>query len=125
MPVSSADAILKRARQMEIARQTASIRVDMANVESLSRRIDTLEGKFNVLMERMESFIDANRAEMGIVHQKMLGEMAEWRSTAEMADKLGYRQEYMSRKVAELKTNRLVVEKRSGKKIFYRVANAT
>jgi DNA-binding transcriptional ArsR family regulator len=58
--------------------------------------------------------------ELKDIHRRILNLLESWMTTADISKAIGYRQEYISRKVASLKKANLVEEKRIGRKIYYK-----
>ena len=115
MAIRSADDIIKRARQMEINR-IASERPSEEHTRAASKRLDVLEAKLDMVMQKLG--IEAPKEEG--VHARLLDALVEWRSTRDLAAMMGYRQEYVSRCVAELKRTGRIESKKQGKTVFYR-----
>lgn len=88
--------------------------------------IHTLLQNLNNKMERIDSKLDnvitsgTEKSDLKDVHERILGLLGNWMSTKDLAKILSYRQEYVSRKVSELKKMDLIEEKREGKSIKYK-----
>jgi DNA-binding transcriptional ArsR family regulator len=97
--VSTSDDIIKRAKELEMLRKLKeSGQLPQADGHDMNKMLQILKE----------------------VHQKILNVLQDWMNTQNLAQVLGYRQEYVSRKVAELKEMGKVDEKREGKNLFYR-----
>ncbi|MFB6089124.1 MAG: hypothetical protein ABEK36_05080 [Candidatus Aenigmatarchaeota archaeon] len=116
---------MKGNNSMEVVRQMA----EKINVNGLSNNkskeiIDLLgkvDKKLDLLNRKIDKIItDEIEAEnLKDIHLKILNLLDGWMSTKDLSKVLGYRQEYISRKVAELKKMNLLEERRIGKKIVY------
>ncbi|MCK4634955.1 MAG: hypothetical protein KAT37_03715, partial [Candidatus Aenigmarchaeota archaeon] len=79
-------------------------------------KMDLINRKLDELLQQKQS------KEFKDVHHKILNILNNWMNTQTISQSLGYRQEYVSRKVAELKEMGKIDEKREGKNLFYRKA---
>lgn len=101
-------------------------------VETVDVKSDKLEEihsmleRLNEKMERIDSKLDkvitqgTEKSDLKDIHKRILSLLENWLSTKNLAKILNYRQEYVSRKVSELKNMGLVEEKREGKSIYYK-----
>lgn len=101
-------------------------------VETVDVKSDKLEEihsmleELNEKMERIDSKLDkvitegTEESDLKEIHRRILNLLQNWLSTKNLAKILNYRQEYVSRKVSELKNMGLVEEKREGKSIYYK-----
>lgn len=101
-------------------------------VETVDVKSDKLEDIHSLLedlnekMERVDSKLDkvitkgTKKSDLKDIHQRILNLLGNWLSTKNLAKILNYRQEYVSRKVSELKKMGLIKEKREGKSIYYK-----
>ncbi|MFP4116111.1 MAG: hypothetical protein ACLFTQ_02800 [Candidatus Aenigmatarchaeota archaeon] len=86
-----------------------------SKLDSLDKRADRIEGKLDKLITN-----GTEKSDLKDVHRRIIDLLQSWMSTKNLARILNYRQEYVSRKVSELKNMDLVEEKREGKSILYR-----
>lgn len=84
-------------------------------LNSLDKRMDRMEGKLDKVITE-----DTNKSDLKDIHQRILDLLGGWMTTKNLAKIMNYRQEYVSRKVSELKKMGLVEEKRDGKSILYK-----
>lgn len=87
-------------------------------LQSLNKRLDVLETKIEMIMQKLA--MDTN-AGVGQVHTRLLAALADWKSTNQLAAEMSYRQEYVSRCVADLRKAGKLDSKKSGKTIFYKI----
>lgn len=80
----------------------------------LERRLDAIEKKLDEVIKELKI------RKLRDIHLRILDMLDGWVSTADLAKVLRYRQEYISRKMAELKTMELVEEMRDKRSIKYR-----
>ncbi|QQG39563.1 MAG: hypothetical protein HYS81_04250 [Candidatus Aenigmatarchaeota archaeon] len=115
LTVRSAEEILKKARAMDAARVTVTA---PQQSQAVARRLDVLEARLDFVMKKLS--INENNG-LSAVQAKLMTSLAEWKSTNQLAGALGYRQEYVSRQVAQLKHAGYLEERKTGKTIFYKV----
>lgn len=111
--------------QMEIVRRIIERinvnRFSGKRLDRIERRLVRLEKKIQVLDEKLEKAFDREeKRKLKKIHRKILSMLDSWMSTKNLAKILSYRQEYISRKVSELKKMHLIREKRNGKRILYK-----
>jgi DNA-binding transcriptional ArsR family regulator len=91
------------------------------NGQTLVKTMQVLEMKMDLVNRKLDELLHQRKTkELKEVHQKILNVLHDWMNTQNLAQALGYRQEYVSRKVAELKEMGKIDEKREGKNLFYR-----
>ncbi|MBI4017972.1 MAG: hypothetical protein HY366_03435, partial [Candidatus Aenigmarchaeota archaeon] len=115
LPVRSTDDIIRKAHQWDAARRV-SVPSDGVQLKSISKRLDVLEAKIDVVMRKLSLEQPVEKT----VHTRLLEALADWKSTQQLAAELSYRQEYVSRCVATLKRNGSLETRKQGKTIFYR-----
>ena len=83
-------------------------------------RIIELLVKLNQNMEIMANKLGSGgEKETKEIHIKILNMLDSWMSARDLSRILGYRHEYISRMISELKKRGLILEKRGGKSILY------
>ncbi|RLJ01244.1 MAG: hypothetical protein DRP11_04760 [Candidatus Aenigmatarchaeota archaeon] len=113
--------------EIEIVRKLVE-RVDVTQntrfKEELLNILHRLDMKMDLINQKLDKVIkeEINSVEIKEIHLKLLNILDGWMSTSDLARIMNYRQEYISRKVAELRKMELVEEKRDGKSILYRRA---
>ena len=122
--VSSSDEIIKKARELEILRKLKdSGQLPQADDHALAKTMQILEMKMDLINRKLDELLQQKQSkEFKDVHHKILNILNNWMNTQTISQSLGYRQEYVSRKVAELKEMGKIDEKREGKNLFYRKA---
>ncbi len=122
--VSSSDEIIKKARELEILRKLKdSGQLPQADDHALTKTMQILEMKMDLINRKLDELLQQKQSkEFKDVHHKILNILNNWMNTQTISQSLGYRQEYVSRKVAELKEMGKIDEKREGKNLFYRKA---
>ena len=111
--------------EIEIVRKLVE-RVDITQntrfKEELLNILHRLDMKMDLINQKLDKIIkeEINSVEIKEIHLKLLNILDSWMSTSDLARIMNYRQEYISRKVAELRKMELVEEKRDGKSILYR-----
>ncbi|MFP4117048.1 MAG: helix-turn-helix domain-containing protein [Candidatus Aenigmatarchaeota archaeon] len=109
--------------------ETGVVRKIVETVDFKTDKLEEIHEKLNSLderMERMEDKLDkvitedTSESDLKDVHKRILDLLGGWMSTKNLAKIMNYRQEYVSRKVSELKKMGLVEEKRDGKSILYK-----
>ncbi len=122
--VSSSDEIIKKARELEILRKLKdSGQLPQEDDHALAKTMQILEMKMDLINRKLDELLQQKQnKEFKDVHHKILNILNNWMNTQTISQSLGYRQEYVSRKVAELKEMGKIDEKRNGKKLFYRKA---
>lgn len=120
--VSSSEDIIKRAKELEMLRKLKeSGQLPEEDGNTLVKSIQILEMKMDLIAKKLDELLQQkDTSEIKEVHQKILEVLGDWTNTHNLARSLGYRQEYVSRKVAELKHMGKIDEKREGKNLFYR-----
>ncbi|UCG95787.1 MAG: hypothetical protein JSV92_01920 [archaeon] len=120
--VSSSDDIIKRAKELEMLRKLKeSGQLPHAESHDMAKMLQILEMKMDLVNRKLDELLHQRKTkELKEVHQKIINVLHEWMNTQTLAQVLGYRQEYVSRKVAELKEMGKIDEKREGKNLFYR-----
>lgn len=80
-----------------------------------------VDEKLDLLNKKLDKVIadEIKTENLKDIHLKILNLLDGWMSTKDLSRVLGDRQEYISRKVAELKKMSLLEEKRKGRKIVY------
>lgn len=121
--MSSSDDIIKKARELEMLRKLKSAGQLPQDTSISSKTMQILEMKMDVINKKLDELLQQKVAkDLKDVHQKILNVLNSWMNTQSISQVLGYRQEYVSRKVAELKEMGKIDEKREGKNLFYRKA---
>ena len=120
--VSSSDDIIKKARELEMLRKLkVNGQVPQTNMHTLTKTVEILEMKMDIINKKLDELLQQKGAkEFKQVHERILGVLGDWMNTQSVSEALGYRQEYVSRKVSELKGMGKIDEKRNGKKLFYK-----
>jgi len=120
--VSSSDDIIKKARELEMLRKLkVSGQVPQINMHTLTKTVEILEMKMDIINNKLDELLQQKGTkEFKQVHERILGVLDDWMNTQSVSEALGYRQEYVSRKVSELKGMGKIDEKRNGKKLFYK-----
>lgn len=85
-------------------------------LKKLNKRLEILETRMDALMKKVGMEEDGLKD----VHKRLLRQMDEWKSTRQLAEEMGYTQEYISRCVNFLKTQGHLQQRRKGKRIFYK-----
>ena len=89
--------------------------------KELRKKLEILEMKMDRINQKLDSLLSEKKSlEFKDVHKRILNILNEWMSTENLAKALGYSQEYVSRKISELKEMGKIEEKRSGKNLYYR-----
>lgn len=111
---------------MEVVRKI----VETININRLSKKqtqqilnlLKGIDSKLNLIDQKLNSVLEnkSKNENLKKIHRKILDLLDGWMSTRDLSNVLGYRQEYISRKVAELKKLGTIEEKRNGKKIVYK-----
>lgn len=121
--MSSSDDIIKKARELEMLRKLKSAGQLPQDTPISSKAMQILEMKMDIINKKLDELLQQKAAkDLKDVHQKILNVLNSWMNTQNISQTLGYRQEYVSRKVAELKEMGKIDEKREGKNLFYRKA---
>lgn len=122
--MNSSDDIVKRARELELLRKLKdSGQATGAGDPNLSKNLQIIEMKMDLINRKLDELLQQKHvSDFREIHQKILEVLGEWKNTQSISQVLGYRQEYVSRKVAELKEMGKIDEKREGKNLFYRRA---
>lgn len=84
-------------------------------LNSLDKRMDRMEGKLDKVITK-----NTEESDLKDVHKRILSLLGSWMTTKNLAKIMNYRQEYVSRKVSELKKMGIIKEKRDGKSILYK-----
>jgi len=117
----SSDDIIKKARELEIIRKLKESGQLPENNNNTTKTLQILEMKMDMINKKLDELLQQKEAkEFKEVHNKILSILNDWTNTQNIAEMLGYRQEYVSRKVSELKEMGKIDEKREGKNLFYR-----
>lgn len=96
-------------------------RFSSKRLDRIETRLTKLEKKLQILDKKFDKFFEKKEEKnLKKIHNKILNLLDSWMSTKNLAKVLSYRQEYISRKVSELKGMNLIREKRNGKRILYR-----
>lgn len=100
--------------------ETVDFRSD--KLEDIHSLLSDLNEKMDKIDRKLDRVITKGTEsdDLKDVHERILDLLGNWLSTKNLAKILNYRQEYVSRKVSELKKMGLVEEKRDGKSIKYR-----
>lgn len=94
----------------------------MPDLKKLTNVLERLDKKLEILNSKLDKIITGKQPELKEIHMKILNLLNDWTTTYDLAKILNYRQEYISRKVAELKKMKMVEESRTGKSLFYKRA---
>lgn len=96
-------------------------KISNKNSERIINLLEKVDKKLDLLNNKLDQVItdEIETENLKDIHLKILNLLDGWMSTKDLSKVLGYRQEYISRKVAELKKMNLLEEKRKGKKIVY------
>ena len=86
-----------------------------STLEDLNQKMERIEGKLDKVITK-----GTEKSDLKDVHKKIMSLLGSWMSTKDLAKVMNYRQEYVSRKVSELKNMGLVKTKREGKSILYK-----
>lgn len=84
-------------------------------LEDLNEKMDRIDSKLDKVITK-----GTEKSDLKDVHKRILNLLGNWLPTKTLAKILNYRQEYVSRKVSELKKMGLIKEKREGKSIYYK-----
>ncbi len=100
--------------------ETVDIKTD--KLDEIHTKLNSLDKKMNRMEDKLDKVITGNtsKSELKDVHKRILDLLGSWMTTKNLARIMNYRQEYVSRKVSELKKMSLVKEKRDGKSILYK-----
>lgn len=100
--------------------ETVDIKSD--RLKNIEERLENIEDKMEKMEQKMDEYIlnGTNEEKLKKIHRRILEMLDNWLSTKDLANILSYRQEYISRKVSDLKKMGLLEEKREGKSIRYR-----
>ncbi|GEM_PF-2036133 len=100
--------------------ETVDFKTD--KLEEIHTKLGSLDKKMNRIEDKLDKVITENtkKSDLKDVHQRILNLLGSWMTTKNLAKIMNYRQEYVSRKVSELKKMGLVEEKRDGKSILYK-----
>ncbi len=123
MPVSASNDIIKKARELDMARKLGDKGkvVSKSEIKELNKTIEVLDMKVDKINEKLNKLLEKKeKLEMKDVHKRILRLLDNWMSTENIAKALGYSQEYVSRKISDLKRMDKIEEKRSGKNLYYR-----
>ncbi len=120
--VSSSDDIIKRAKELEMLRKLKDNgKIDSVQDSNLAKTVQIIEMKMDLVNKKLDELLQQKRSkEFKEVHKKILGILNQWMNTQKISEILGYRQEYVSRKISELREMGKIEEKREGKGLFYR-----
>ncbi len=100
--------------------ETVDIKTD--KLEEIHTKLNSLDKKMDRMENKLDKVITENteKSELKDIHQRILNLLGSWMKTKNLAKIMNYRQEYVSRKVSELKKMGVVKEKRDGKSILYK-----
>lgn len=84
-------------------------------LEELNQKMDRIDGKLDKVITK-----GTEKSDLKDVHERILNLLGSWMSTKNLAKIMNYRQEYVSRKISELKKMDLIKQKREGKSIYYK-----
>ena len=123
--VNPSEDIIRRAREMEMLRKLKeSGKLTQVDVQNITKTLQILEMKLDMISKKLDELLEHKKSkEFKDIHQKILNILNDWMNTQSISEILGYRQEYISRKISELKEMGKVEEKREGKNLFYRRAS--
>ncbi|HDI02785.1 MAG TPA: hypothetical protein ENF95_01475 [Candidatus Aenigmarchaeota archaeon] len=123
--VNPSEDIIRRAREMEMLRKLKeSGKLTQVDVQNITKTLQILEMKLDMISRKLDELLEHKKSkEFKDIHQKILNILNDWMNTQSISEILGYRQEYISRKISELKEMGKVEEKREGKNLFYRRAS--
>lgn len=119
----------EKVEKLEEMENLGVVRKIVETVDFRSDKLDEIHGlleDLNKKMARVDKKLDrvitggTEESDLKDIHKRILGLLDSWLSTKNLAKILSYRQEYVSRKVSELKKMSLIEEKRDGKSIYYR-----
>lgn len=122
MPVNASNDIIKKARELEMVRKLGDKGkvVPKSEIKELKKTIRILEMKIDKINKKLDELLKKREnLQMKDVHKRILNLLTDWMSTERLSDALGYSQEYVSRKISELKEMDKIEEKRSGKNLYY------
>ena len=115
--------IVRKARELEMIRKLKDSGQLPHETTNVTKMLQIIEMKMDIVNKKLDEILQQkSSAEFKEVHQKILGLLNEWMNTQTISKALGYRQEYVSRKVSELREMGKLEEKRDGKNLFYRRA---
>lgn len=86
----------------------------------LLKILKRMENKLNLLDQKISMLSKEDVTGLKEIHLRIMDMLDSWLSSDELSKIIGYRQEYVSRKLNELKKKGLILEKRTGKKIKYK-----
>lgn len=89
-------------------------------MEDKTKILKRIEEKLDLLNQKISMLSREEIGGLKEIHLKILNMLDTWMGSDEISKIVGYRQEYVSRKINELRKKGLVLEKRTGKKIKYR-----
>ncbi len=100
--------------------ETVDIKTD--KLEEIHEKLDSLDKKMNSMENKLDKVITENTDESDLkdIHKRIINLLGNWMTTKNLAKIMNYRQEYISRKVSELKKMGIITEKRDGKSILYK-----
>ena len=112
------EVVRKIIETIDISKPVSRMNKIIDYLESLDKKLDLINQKLDkVIVEKIES------KDVKEIHLKILNMLDGWMNTSDLAKILNFRQEYISRRVGELKKMDLIEEKRQGKNVFYRRIN--
>ncbi len=100
--------------------ETVDFKTD--KLEEIHTKLNDLDSKMDRIEDKLDKVItdDTKKSDLKDVHKRILDLLGSWLTTKNLSKIMNYRQEYVSRKVSELKKMGLVKEKREGKSILYK-----
>lgn len=116
------DDIIRRAKELEMLRKLKdSGQLTKLDDSNFAKNIQIIEMKMDMINSKLDELLQQKRvSDFKEIHQKIIEIIGDWTSTQSISQALGYRQEYISRKVTELKEMGKIDEKREGKNLFYK-----
>ncbi len=123
--VSSSEEIIRKAREMEMLRKLKENgKLPQIDTQAITKTLQVLEMKMDLINRKLDELLQQKKSsEFKDIHQKILNILNDWMNTQNISQILGYRQEYISRKISELKEMGRIEEKREGKSLFYKRAS--
>lgn len=123
--MAGTDDIIRRAKELEMIRKLKdSGQIPKLDDPNFAKTLQIIEMKMDMINSKLDELLQQKRvSDFKEIHQKIIEVLNDWTNTQSISQALGYRQEYVSRKVAELKEMGKIEEKREGKNLFYRRAD--
>ncbi len=120
--MAGTDDIIRRAKELEMLRKLKdSGQLPKFDDSNFAKNLQIIEMKMDLINSKRDELLQQKQvSDFKEIHQKIIEVLSDWTNTQSISQALGYRQEYISRKVAELKEMGKIDEKREGKNLFYR-----